>query len=438
MSVAQRCLFNVKAQSFIKRLASTQAELPSYKVVVIGGGAGGLAVSSTISEVLGRNSVAIIEPSDVHYYQPQWTFVGAGLKTLADSAKPTEKLIPQNANWIKNHVTKVEPEANTVVLGDGSKVKYDFLVVAPGIQMNWNKIKGLQESIGKNGVASIYSKDTVEKTWDFLKGFRGGNAIFTMPNTPIKCPGAAIKIAYLSEDYLTKSRVRARSKVLYNSAMGKIFSIEKYADSLTRIAKERDIQVNLLTELTEVRGDKKEAVFKNAKTGEEQIYNFELLHVVPPMGAPPFIADSKIGNAAGWVDVDQNTLQHKKYHNIFSLGDASGCPTSKTAAAVAAQSGVLKKNLLTAINEGPGSVGVARYDGYASCPLVVGQDKVVLAEFSGYTTKPMETFPFDQGKESSSMYYLTKEVLPEIYWNRLLKGTWEGPHRFRKWFSYLG
>ncbi|CAG8515836.1 31203_t:CDS:2, partial [Racocetra persica] len=416
--------------------ASTNATIPSYKVVVIGGGTGGLAVSSTLSQVLGKNAVAVIEPSN---YQPLWTFVGAGLKKFDESAKPMKEVLPENAEWIKNEATKVDPENNTVILQDGQQVKYDYLVVATGIQVNWDKIKGLPESMTKpnSNVTSIYSENSVKSAWDLIRNFTGGNAIFTMPSTPIKCPGAAIKIAYLAEDRFTKNFVRNRTKVIYNTAMGKIFSVEKYANGLNRIAKERDIQVNLQTELTEIHSDKHEAVFKDIKTGESKVFNYNLLHVVPPMGPPSFIAESKIGNAAGWVDVDQYTLQHVKYPNIFSLGDSSSAPTSKTAAAISAQSGVLKKNLLAVINGNFSPSLAAKYDGYASCPLLVGRDKLILAEFSGYTLKPMETFPFDQGVERKSMYYLTKEIIPEIYWSRLLKGTWTGPHDVRQWLSFI-
>ncbi|RIB17165.1 hypothetical protein C2G38_2017068 [Gigaspora rosea] len=441
MISAQKYFTNVSKQGqfLFKRLASIKNSTPSYKVVVIGGGTGGLAVSSTLSQVLGKSAVAVIEPSNVHYYQPLWTFVGAGLKSFEESAKPIEEVFPKDADLIKNKAAKVDPENNTVILQDGQQVKYEYLVVATGIQINWNKIKGLQESLTKpnSNVTSIYSADTVKSTWDLVRNFGGGNAIFTMPSTPIKCPGAAIKIAYLAEDHFTKSFVRKRSKVIYNTAMGKIFSVEKYANSLNRIAKERDIQVNLQTELTEINNDKNEAIFKDLKTGDSKVFNYNLLHVVPPMGPPSFIAESKIGNAAGWVDVDQYTLQHVKYPNIFSLGDSSSAPTSKTAAAISAQSGVLKKNLLNLINGNFNPTLAEKYDGYASCPLLVGRDKLVLAEFSGYTMKPMETFPFDQGVERKSMYYLTKEIIPEIYWTRLLKGTWTGPHGVRHWLSYI-
>ncbi|PKY42265.1 FAD/NAD(P)-binding domain-containing protein [Rhizophagus irregularis] len=427
-------LFN-GSKNLLKRFASTNATVPTYKLVVIGGGTGGLAVSSTLSKILGQNEIAIIEPSDVHYYQPLWTFVGAGVKTLADSAKPTEELIPKDAYWIKNKVAKVQPDNKLIELTDGQKIGYDYLVVATGLECHWNKIRGLPETLGKDGVTSNYSTDTVETTWKFIREFKGGNAIFTMPSTPIKCPGAAIKVAYLAEDTFTKNRVRNKSNVIYNSAMGKIFSIDKYAKSLERVAKERGIEVNLGTELKEIRSQQKEAVF-DCK-GTEKVFNYDLLHVTPPMGPPSFIGESGLGNKQGYVDVDKYTLQHVKYPNIFSLGDSSSAPTSKTAAAISVQSGVLKKNLLDAMTGIFDPHTAAKYDGYASCPLLVGRDKLILAEFSGYTGLPLETFPIDQGQERSFMYWLTKEVIPEIYWNGLLKGTWTGPQRFRNFFSYL-
>ncbi|CAG8617352.1 9985_t:CDS:2 [Paraglomus brasilianum] len=415
-----------------RRFASSNPSQSSYQVVVVGGGTGGLAVSSTLSEVLGRNAVAVIEPAS---YQPLWTLVGGGVKPFSASSKPVSEVMPPNVSWIKNKAIEVKPESNFVVLQDGQQIKYDYLVVAAGIQLNWNKVKGLPEALGNNGVSSNYAEDSVEKTWKFIQEFKGGNAVFTMPSTPIKCPGAAIKIAYLAEDHFRNAGVRQSTRVIYNTGMGKIFSVEKYANSLLRVAKDRGIEVNLSSELVEIRADRKEAVFKSNKTGEESVLPYDFLHAVPPMGPPDFIAKSNIGNAAGWVDVDQYTLQHNKYPNIYSLGDSSSVPTSKTAAAIAVQSGVLKHNLLSAMRGNLTPLTAAKYDGYCSCPLFVGRDQLILAEFNGFNATPMETFPFDQGKERGSMYFLTKEIIPEIYWRGLLKGTWVGPGRFRSYFN---
>ncbi|KAG0202641.1 hypothetical protein BGX28_004901 [Mortierella sp. GBA30] len=412
-----------------------QAKASSYKVLVVGGGSAGLSVASTLSETLGNKAVAVVEPSDVHYYQPLWTFVGSGLKSFDESKMAMSEVMPGKAQWIKDSVTAFNPKENTVVLANGESISYEYLVVAAGIQVNWGKIKNLPETLGKNGVTSNYSAQSVQKTDEFIKTFKGGNALFTMPSTPIKCAGAPQKIMYLAEEQWRKAGVRSQANIKYFTGLGKIFAIDKYANQLLKICKDRDLDINYFTDLTEIRPESKEAVF-NVLGGEAKgttvTLPYDFLHVTPPMSAPDFIKSSPLSNADGWVDVDKDTLRHNKFSNIYALGDCSSLPTSKTAAAITAQSAVLKNNLLGDIF---GGREVAKYDGYTSCPLVTGSDKLILAEFSGYTGKPQETFPFDQSKERFSTYFLTKEIIPEIYWKYMVKGSWDGPAKFRKLFG---
>ncbi|KAJ2382652.1 hypothetical protein GGI23_007315, partial [Coemansia sp. RSA 2559] len=293
---------------------------------------------------------------------------------------------------------------------------------------------GLKEAIGKNGVASNYSPTYVQKTFEFLQNVKGGNALFTMPATPIKCAGAPQKIAYLADELFREKRVRDNIAINYYTALGKIFAVDKYANAMNAVAKSRNINVNLFHDLVEVDGAAKKATFKvlgsGPNSGETVSVPYEFLHVTPPMKPFDFIKNSKLANAAGFVDVNQHTLQHSKYPNIYSLGDCSSLPTSKTAAAAAAQSLVLKQNLFNQIkgNKEP----AAHYDGYTSCPLVTGKHKLVLAEFSGYTGSPHETFFFNQANEHAFSYWLTADILPEIYWKSMLKGTWNGPSSIRK------
>ncbi|KAF9422889.1 hypothetical protein BGZ94_008468 [Podila epigama] len=408
----------------------------SYKVVVVGGGSAGLAVASTLSETLGKNAVAVVDPADVHYYQPLWTFVGSGLKSFEESKMAMKDVVPEKAQWIKDAVASFNPDKNAVILANGEAITYDYLVVAAGIQTNWGKIKNLPETLGKNGVTSNYSAQSVEKTYEFIKAFKGGNALFTMPSTPIKCAGAPQKIMYLAEEQWRKANIRSQANIQYFTGLGKIFAIDKYANQLLKICKARDLNINYFHDLTEIKPDTKEAVF-NVLGGEAKgttvTLPYEFLHVTPPMGAPDFIKSSALANADGWVDVNKETLRHNKYSNIYGLGDCSSLPTSKTAAAITAQSAVVKNNLLGDIYSDKRET--AKYDGYTSCPLVTGSDKLILAEFSGYTGQPQETFPFDQSKERLSTYLLTKEIIPEIYWKSMVKGTWDGPAKYRKFFG---
>ncbi|KAL9556558.1 hypothetical protein MBANPS3_001818 [Mucor bainieri] len=404
-----------------------------FKVVVVGGGPGGLSVSSTISKLLGKNQVAVIEPANQHYYQPLWTYVGGGLKNFSESVKPMGDVMPTDAEWIQDKVTEFDPENNTVKLADGQTVGYDYLVVAAGIQINWDGVKGLKEALGKDGVTSNYDADSVQKTYKFIQEFKGGNALFTFPNTPLKCPGAPTKITFLAEEAFRLNGVRDKTNVIYNTSAGKIFGVDHYGRVLQQLANERNINVNFQHELIEINADNHQATFRNNANQELKSYEYDFIHVAPPQGAPKFIKESRLADAAGFVDVDKDTLRHNKYKNVFALGDCSNLPTSKTAAAITGESGVLKKNLIADI-QGK-KIEQAVYDGYTSCPLIVGRDELILAEFSGYTGKPLETFPVDQRKISKVSQYLNKEVIPSIYWNFLLKGTWTGPSTVRSIFD---
>ncbi len=389
-----------------------------HEIVVIGGGNAGISVAARLCRALHAPDIAIIEPSDKHYYQPLWTLVGGGVFPKEQTEHDEASVIPPGATWIRDSVAEIHPEENFLLTEDGKKVTYEYLVVAPGIQIDWGKIKGLTESLGKDGVCSNYSYEYVDKTWEFIRSFKGGNAIFTQPSTPIKCGGAPQKIAYLADDYFRKSGVRDGSNVIFATAGASIFAVKRYADSLTRVAARKGIDVRFRHELVEVRSGSKEAVFQNLDTGETVVLPYEMIHVTPPMSAPDFIKKSPLANDAGWVDVDKNTLQHVRFPNVFSLGDASALPTSKTGAAVRKQAPALVKNLL-AFRGGKPLAG--RYDGYTACPLVTGYGRLIMAEFD-YDLTPRETFPFDQSKERRSMYMLKAYGLPAMYWHGIMTG----------------
>lgn len=389
-----------------------------FRVVIVGGGAAGISTAARLVTA-GINDIAIIEPSETHYYQPFWTFVGGGVVKAEASARPTATVMPKGVEWIKARVEQFNPDNQTLSTQDGVTIAYDYLVVAAGLQIDWHKIKGLPEALGMNGVSSNYRYDTAPLTWKNIQAFKGGNAVFTFPTPPIKCAGAPQKIMYLAEDYFRKQGIRDKSQVLYYCATPTIFSVQKYAQALTEhVVQPRGIETFFRHDLTEIRADSKEAVFKNLDTSAEVIQPYDMLHVVPPMSAPDFIKNSPLANPAGWVDVHKHTLQHTRYPNIFSLGDASSLPTSKTAAAIRSQLPVLTANLLSVMN---GGQAVAEYDGYTSCPLITGYGKLILAEFD-YDLNPKETFPFDQSRERYSMFLLKRYIIPAIYWQGLLKG----------------
>jgi sulfide:quinone oxidoreductase len=389
-----------------------------YQILILGGGTAGITVAAQLKRKLKKYDVAIVEPSTKHYYQPLWTLVGAGVFPKEQSEREESAFIPAGADWIREHVAEFHPDQNYIVTRQGRKIGYDFLVVALGIQIDWGKIPGLQEGIGRQQICSNYSYQQVDYTWECVRNFKGGTALFTMPNTAVKCGGAPQKIMYLAEDHFRRSGVREQSKVIFASAQGSLFAVEKYRKTLEKVAKRKAIDVRFKHNLVELKPDQKEAIFEHLDTHERITIPFDMIHVTPSMSAPDIIKSSPLANATGWMDVDKYTLQHPKYFNIFPIGDCSGLPTSKTGAAIRKQAPVLVQNLISAIK---GEPLTAKYDGYTSCPIVTGYGKLVLAEFD-YEGKPQETFPFDQSKERLSMYLLKAYALPRLYWHGMLRG----------------
>ncbi|MBK7194484.1 MAG: NAD(P)/FAD-dependent oxidoreductase [Myxococcales bacterium] len=392
----------------------------SFSILIVGGGSGGLAVAARLAAELPPGTVALLEPSDKHYYQPLWTLVGGGVVAKEITERPEADYVPDGVTWIRDRVVEFQPEARLVVTAGGERLGYDQLVVALGIQLDWHKIDGVEATLGQGGVVSNYRYDLVDSTWRELQRIDHGNALFTFPSTPIKCAGAPQKIMYLADEHLRKRGVRDRVAVQFVSAGKGIFGVERYARALRKIVAAKGIETRFRSDLVAVRPASREAVFRHLDDGTEVVLPYELLHVVPPQSAPDVIKRSALASAdpLGWVDVDKFTLRHVRFPEVWALGDCSSLPTSRTGAAIRKQAPVLAENLL-AVRDG--GAPTARYDGYASCPLVTGYGKLILAEFD-YDGRPAESFPFDQSQERYSMWALKTYGLPEMYWNGMLRG----------------
>jgi sulfide:quinone oxidoreductase len=396
-----------------------------FQVLFVGGGNAGLSAAAHLLIKKPSLSVGIIEPSDKHYYQPAWTLVGGGIFDIKDTEKNEADFIPKGATWIKEYAQSFQPDQNEVTTREGHTYTYDYLVVCPGIQLNWNEIKGLPEALGQNGVTSNYLFKYAPYTFEVLKALKGGRMIFHSPNTPVKCGGAPQKIMYLAADYLRKHNLLDKSSVEFWSGGTKIFGVPKYEKTLLKVIERYNIKTHFFQKLVEVDGPNKRAKFLGLAEGhknEETWVDFDMLHITPPQGPPDFIKNSPLANAAGWIDVDKSTLQHVRYANVFSLGDASSLPTSKTGAAIRKQTPVMVANLLSQMEKKPLTKA---YNGYTSCPIVTGYGKLMLAEFD-YNNQPMETFPFDQSKERWSMFFLKKQILPRLYWGAIVHGRMQG------------
>ncbi|MGH8518945.1 MAG: NAD(P)/FAD-dependent oxidoreductase [Panacagrimonas sp.] len=398
----------------------------SHGVVVVGGGAGGATVAALLMKQRPDLDLAIIEPSEIHWYQPAWTLVGAGCYDIADTGRPMGCCLPKRARWIKARVSEVRPEAHRVLLEDEREIEYGHLVVAAGLQQDWKKIEGLEATLGRNEVTSNYRHDLAPYTWECVRSFAAGRALFTQPATPIKCPGAPQKILYLAAHRFRARRVPAQLSFCIPGHV--TFGVPFYAKALDEVVAEYGITARFGHALVAVDGPAKRATFevRDAERISRVELPFDLLHVVPPQSAPDFIKQSSLADGGGWLSVDRHTLRHTQYANVFGLGDCTTTPNSKTAAAVRAQAPVVAQNLLSAMQ---GSAVVAKYDGYASCPLTTSVGRVMLAEFS-YDGVITPSFPLDPRVPRRAYWHLKKSYLPSLYWG-MLEGKL-GPDWHRK------
>jgi sulfide:quinone oxidoreductase len=394
-----------------------------HKIVIIGGGAAGISVAARMLRG-GEADVAVIDPAEVHYCQPLWTLVGGGLAPSGESARAEAAVMPPSAVWIKDAATDVDPETQRIALASGGSVGYDYPVVCPGLALDWDRLPGAAETLGRDGVSSNYQFDLTPKTWQFIKGMRSGTAVFTMPSGPIKCAGAPQKIAYLACDWWRKQGVLRDIHVVLVLRTPKMFGVAEVSAVLEQVAARNGIDVRLEHEVVEVNPAAKEMVLVNRSGGgeEKSALRYDLAHLVPPQSAPGWIKQGPLAdpaNPGGYVQIDKNTMRHVGYPNIFSLGDAGSSPNSKTGAAIRKQAPVVAGNLAAVI---AGRDPAHEYEGYASCPLTTARNRMLLAEFD-YTMKPHPTIPLiNTQKERYDMWLLKRYGLPFMYWNLMLKG----------------
>ncbi|HET9801867.1 MAG TPA: FAD/NAD(P)-binding oxidoreductase [Candidatus Acidoferrum sp.] len=396
----------------------------SPKIVILGGGTAGIITASLLRHH-GFRDLVIVEPSVHHFYQPLWTLVGAGFASASSTRRPESRYIPRGVRWIREAVMAVEPEVNKVQTESGLEIRYDFLVVATGAQFDWSAIPGLREAIQRGEASSNYDFHLAQKTWKNIRRFQGGTALFHMPGSPIKCPGAPQKIMYLAADYFRRAGLANRTKVMYGSGLATIYGVKEYATVLDGVVQRYGIEARFQHELTEIRPERKEAIFELRNGGEKRTATipYEMLHVVPPHRAPECVRRSELADprnpSGGWVAVDKHTLQHVKFSNVFALGDVANTPNAKTGAAASRQAAIVAENLVAAQE---GKELPARYDGYIACPIVTGYGRMLLCEVD-YTGQPSPRLPWiDTLRERYDMWLLKKYGLPWLYWNVLLKG----------------
>ncbi len=430
----------------------------SAKIVIVGGGLAGIATAARLKSLASSLDITIIEPNlKSATYQPGNTFVGAGLYQKSDVLYNTVDFLPKDVTFIHDKVIDFYPENNQVVTSQKEVIGYDFLVICAGMVLDFEKIKGLEElqemyTVDESSkindffkdtmVSTVYNVNSAEQTWKNMqtvieeaKKGKELKAIFTHPNTAIKCGGAPKKMMYLMNARLEEAKIRKNVELSLYAYPSKMFAVKEYEEAIIKQYEERQMLWHLNHNLIELNLKDKIATFDKSwqEKGEydEDLEEYEMvekheyvdisydfMHLTPPMKAPKEIAQSEVASANGWIPVNQETLQHVKYSNIFSLGDIAAVALGKTGGSVRKQYKIVANNIISAIKN---EALQDKYDGYTVCPIITDIGKVMLAEFD-WSMKPTPSFPLDPTQERYLWWLLKAYMLKPMTQYGMLSG----------------
>lgn len=367
------------------------------RIVIAGAGAAGLTAAAQLAQRLEGAQITLVDARKAHFYQPGFTLVAGGIKPASYVISSTRDYVPSGVELLEEAVAEIDPEGRKVVTATGKPVPYDYLIVATGLRLDYAAIEGMDvEQIGNNGLGSIYhSPEKAAATWQAMSKFAdsGGVGVFLRPGTEMKCAGAPLKYTFLTDDHLRRRGNRGKAEIIYNANNKVLFSVPIVHEKVRMLFEERDVKVNYERTLAAIDLGKKIATFKTAEGPVELQYDF--INVIPPMRAADVVRNSPLpwqeGNwaADGWIEVDKHTLRHKRFDNVFAVGDVAGVPKGKTAASVKWQVPVAVDHLVAQIE---GRESQAHYGGYTSCPLITRLGQAMLIEFD-YKDNLVPSFP---------------------------------------------
>ena len=396
------------------------------RIMIVGAGAAGTALANRLVRRLEGASITLIDPRAEHLYQPGLTLVATGLKPADYVVSQTTDWLPDGVTLISEAVAAVDAESKTVSTAGGQTLDYDWLVLAPGLVLDHDAIEGFSlDMVGQNGIGALYAgPDYAARTWQAAQRFteEGGTGIFTRPATEMKCAGAPLKHTFLIDDIAKRAGNGGSTNMIYAAPQGSLFGVPIVAEKVRMLFEDRGIAPVHGYTLKSIDAGRRRATFATESGDAEMAYDY--LHVIPPQRAPDFVRESGLSWAdrwvdQGWVEVDPHTLRHRRYNDIFAVGDIAGVPKGKTAASVKWQVPVVEDHLVAAID---GREGTEIYDGYTSCPLITRIGRAMLVEFD-YNNNLTPSFPgIIAPLEELWISWLMKEVALKATYNAMLRG----------------
>ena len=392
------------------------------RLLVLGAGTAGTMAINKLRPRLPMDEweITVVEPSDVHHYQPGYLFLPFGAYTPDETQEPTDRFIPAGVERVCAEVDRVDAEANTVLLTDGRTLPYDYLIIATGTSPRPDQTPGMDdEAVWRDSVHEFYTFEGAMALREKLETWPGGRLVVHITEMPIKCPVAPLEFTFLADAFFEEKGMRDQVEIVYVTPLEGAFTKPVASKLLGSMLDERKISLEPDFMIERVDADPQQIV-----SMDEREVPFDLLVTVPLNMGADFIGRSGLGDDLNYVPVDKETLLSTKYDNIFAIGDASNIPASKAGSVAHFSIDLFPDNFINHVN---GKPMAKRFDGHANCFVESGHGKGMLIDFN-YDTEPLPgkyplpgIGPFSLLKETD-INHLGKLAFRWMYWNLLLPG----------------
>ena len=392
------------------------------RLLVLGAGTAGTMAINKLRPMLPESEwqITVVEPSDVHHYQPGYLFLPFGAYTPEETIEPTDRFIPEGVTRVRAEVDRVDADGNVVHLMGGESLPYDYLIIATGTSPRPDQTPGMDDpEVWRKSVHEFYTFEGAMALREKLESWAGGRLVVHITEMPIKCPVAPLEFTFLADAYFAEKGMRDQVEIVYVTPLEGAFTKPVASKLLGHMLEDRKITIESDFMIDQVDGEAQKIV-----SMDEREVPFDLLVTIPLNMGADFIGRSGLGDDLNYVPVDKHTLLSTRYDNIFAIGDASNIPASKAGSVAHFSIDLFPENFVNHVN---GKPMTAAFDGHANCFIESGRGKGMLIDFN-YDTEPLPgkypipgVGPFSLLKETE-LNHLGKLAFRWMYWNLLLPG----------------
>ena len=391
------------------------------RLLVLGCGTAGTMVVNKLRRRLDRSQwhITVVDQNDNHLYQPGFLFIPFGTYRPDEVVKPRRQFVPSGVDLVLGDIDRVDADANTVLLTDGRRLAYDYLVIATGTTPRPDQTPGMLGRHWRASIFDFYSLEGATALARALEDFDGGRLVVHIVDMPIKCPVAPLEFSFLAEAYFRRRGMRDRVEIVFATPLPGAFTKPIASAHLGSMLDERKIAVEADFMVERIDEEAKALV-----SYDEREIPFDLLVTVPLNMGADYVARSGLGDELNYVPVDKHTLLSRDHDNIFAIGDASNIPTSKAGSVAHFSVDVFAGNFCQHV---AGEPMTGSFDGHANCFVESGDGRGLLIDFN-YDTQPLPgryplpvIGPFGLLQENARNHW-GKLAFRWMYWHLLLPG----------------